>query len=148
MDYYSPQNPDYGLWYTLRRAHEAIHKIRKSELRSSKLSTAETGVLLVVHEGHNKITPAEISRQLLKDPHSISQLLVRMGKKGFLKNVKGVPKKNMVQVQLTPKGEEAYKLSMEGNKLNRIMNVLSGKEKEQLVSYLNRLRERAIEETR
>jgi len=148
MDYYSPQNPDYGLWYTFRRAHEAIHKIRKLELRRFKLSTVETGVLLIVHEGHNRVTPAEISRQLLKDPHSISQLLVRMAKKGLLKNIKGVPKKNMVQVQLTPKGEEAYKLSTKGNKLNKIMCVLSEKEKKQLISYLDRLRERAIEEIR
>ena len=72
MDYYFPSDPDYSLWYTIRRAHEAIHKVRKSEIRPYKLSTVETGVLLIVHKAKNDITPAEISRQLLKDPHSIS----------------------------------------------------------------------------
>lgn len=148
MDFYKPLDPDYSLWWTLRRAHEAIYKNRKSELRKFKLSTVESGVLFIVHESHNKVTPAEISRQLLKDPHSISQLLVRMGRKGLIKNVKGVPRKNMVQVQLTAKGAEAFKLSTKGNKMNKIMNVLSEKEKKQFVSYLDRLRERAVEETR
>ena len=148
MDYYFPSDPDYSLWYTIRRAHEAIHKVRKSEIRPYKLSTVETGVLLIVHKAKNDITPAEISRQLLKDPHSISQLLSRMEKKGLLTNAKGYPKKNMVQVKLTEKGKRAFKLSESGNKVGNIMNVLSDKEKKQLVTYLDKLRERAMEEMR
>ena len=148
MDYYFPSDPDYSLWYTIRRAHEAIHKVRKSEIRPYKLSTVETGVLLIVHKAKNDITPAEISRQLLKDPHSISQLLSRMEKKGLLTNAKGYPKKNMVQVKLTEKGKRAFKLSESGNKVGNIMNVLSDKEKKQLVTYLDKLRERAMEELR
>ena len=148
MDYFFPSDHDYSLWYTIRRAHEAIHKVRKSELRLHRLSTIETGVLLVVNTAKKGITPAEISRQLLKDPHSISQLLRRMEKKGLLENVKGYPKKNMIQVRLTQKGQEAYKLSMIGKKVSQIMSVLSDKEKEQLVKSLDKLRERAMEAMR
>jgi DNA-binding MarR family transcriptional regulator len=148
MDYYFPSDPDYSLWYTIRRAHEAIHKVRKSEIRPYKLSTVETGVLLIVHKAKNDITPAEISRQLLKDPHSISQLLGRMEKKGLLQNIRGYRKKNMVQVKLTEKGQKAFKLSESGNKVSDIMNVLSEREKKQLVKSLDKLRERAMEELR
>ena len=148
MDYFYPTDPDYSLWYTMRRAHEAIHKVRKSEIRPYKLSTVETGVLLIVHKAKNDITPAEISRQLLKDPHSISQLLGRMEKKGLLHNVKGFRKKNMVQVKLTDKGQKAFKLSESGSKVSEIMNALTDREKKQLVKYLDKLRERAMEELR
>ena len=148
MDYYFPSDPDYSLWYTIRRAHESIHKVRKMEIRPYKLSTVETGVLLIVHKAKNNITPAEISRQLLKDPHSISQLLGRMEKKGLLQNIRGYRKKNMVQVKLTEKGQKAFKLSESGNKVSNIMNVLSDKEKKQLIKYLDKLRERAMEEMR
>lgn len=148
MDYFFPSDHDYSLWYTIRRAHEAIHKVRKLELRPHKLSTIETGVLLVVNTAKKGITPAEISRQLLKDPHSISQLLRRMEKKGLLQNIKGIPKKNMIQVKLTQKGQEAYKLSMIGNKVSQIMSVLSEREKKQLVTSLDKLRERAMKEMR
>ena len=148
MDYFFLSDHDFSLWYTIRRAHEAIHKVRKLELRPHKLSTIETGVLLVVNAAKKGITPAEISRQLLKDPHSISQLLRRMEKKGLLQNIKGIPKKNMIQVKLTEKGQEAYKLSMIGNKVSQIMSVLSEREKKQLVSSLDKLRERAMKEMR
>ena len=85
---------------------------------------------------------------MLKDPHSISQLLGRMEKKGLLQNIRGYRKKNMVQVKLTEKGQKAFKLSESGNKVSDIMNVLSEREKKQLVKSLDKLRERAMEELR
>ena len=94
MKYYNPSDPDYKLWISFRRVHEAINKIRKLELIPYKLSTAETGVLLIVHEAKNQTTPTEISRQLLKDHHSISQLLDRMEKKGLIRKTKGFHRKN------------------------------------------------------
>lgn len=146
MKFYSPSDPDYSLWLSIRRAHEAIYEIRKKEIRPYKLSTIETGVLLVVHGAKNNITPAEISRQLLKPSNLVSQLLTRMEKKGLLYKTRGSPKKNMVQIQLTKKGEEAFKLSTSGKKLNKIMSVLSNREKSQLVKYLDKLRQRAMED--
>ena len=146
MKYYFPSDPDYSLWLYIRRAHEAIYEIRKKEIRPYKLSTIETGVLLIVHESKNNVTPAEISRQLLKPSNLISQLLARMEKKGLLYKNRGKPKKNMIQVRLTKKGEDAFKLSTSGNKLNKIMSALSKRERIQLVKYLDKLRQRAMEE--
>jgi DNA-binding MarR family transcriptional regulator len=146
MKYYFPSDPDYSLWYSIRRTHEAIHKLRKLELSPYRLSTIETGVLLVVHEAKNKITPAEISRQLLKDHHSISQLLGRMEKRGLIRNIKGYRRKNMIRVSLTRKGHEAFINSTKGKNINKIMAVLSESERKQLELYLEKLREKAIEE--
>ncbi len=145
MEYLSSTDPDYSIWLSFRRTHEAIHKIRKIELRPYKLSTVETAVLVTVYRANNKVTPAEISRQLLKDAHSISQLLVRMEKRGLLKRVKGVPRKNMIKVVLTRKGQEAYYHGEKGKAINKIMSALSEKEKKQLVVCLDKLREKAME---
>jgi DNA-binding MarR family transcriptional regulator len=146
MEYYQPSDPDYSLWFSFRRVHEAIHKVRKLELRPYKLSTIETAVLLVVHESKNKTTPAEISRQLMKDPHSISQLLGRMEKRGLLRNTKGFRRKNMIRVSLTKKGNEAFVNSTKGKNIGKIMAVLSEEEKKQLGVYLEKLQEKAKEE--
>lgn len=145
MEYYSSSDPDYSIWLSFRRAHEAIHKVRKIELRPYKLSTVETAVLVTVYRANNKTTPAEISRQLLKDAHSISQLLVRMEKRGLLKRVKGIPRKNMIKVVLTRKGQEAYYHGEKGKSINKIMSALSEDEKKQMVVCLDKLREKAME---
>ena len=141
----SPQGPEYDLWLSFRKAHEAIHKVRKVELRPFRLSTVETAVLLTVHGANNDVTPAEISRELLKDPHSISQLLERMEKRGLLKRTKGYPRKNMIKISLTKKGREAYEKSITGDRISLIMSSLSDKERKQFGEYLDTLREKALE---
>lgn len=148
MEYLSSSDPDYSVWLSFRRAHEAIHKVRKIELRPYRLSTVETAVLVTVHRANNKVTPAEISRQLLKDAHSISQLLVRMERRGLLKRIKGIPRRNMIRVVLTRKGQEAYYHGEKGKAINKIMSVLSDEEKQQLVVSLDKLREKAVENLR
>ena len=99
---------------------------------------------MIVNQGKNKVTPAEISRQLLKDPHSISQLLVRMEKRGLVKNIKGLPRKNMIRVKLTSKGQKAFKNSLESNNLGKIFSILSEDEKEQFHLYCEKIREMAM----
>ena len=99
----------------------------------------------MVHAAKGNANPAEISRQLLKDPHSISQLLGRMEKRGLLRNTKGFTRKNMIKVSLTPKGEEAFDNSIKGKNIVEIMSVLSKGEKKQLETLLKKLREKAIE---
>ena len=146
MKYYFPSDPDYNLWYSIRRTHQSIYNIRKRVISLYKLSTIESGVLFIIHESKNNITPAEISRQLLQAPNQISQLLTRMEKKGLLYKQKGTPKKNVVQVRLTKKGEDAFKLSTTDNKLSKIMSALSKREKRQLLKYLDKLQQRAMEE--
>jgi DNA-binding MarR family transcriptional regulator len=146
MKLYSPSDLDYNLWFTIRRTHEAIHTLRRAEMRKIRLSPIESGVLFVINEAKNKITPAEISRQLFKDPNSISQLLGRMEKRGLIKNIKGFRQKHMVQVKLTEKGQSAFKLSQSGSQLKKILGVLSDKEKMQLIKCFDKLRNKASEE--
>jgi MarR family transcriptional regulator, organic hydroperoxide resistance regulator len=145
MKYYTPSNQDLSLWWSLRRTHEAIHKVRKMEVSPYKISTVETGVLLIVHLSHNTVTPIEIARQLLKDTHSITQLLVRMEKRGLVKRVKDLPRKNMIRVVLTPKGQLAFKQTSGAKTIPKIMSVLTQDEKKQFEVTLNKLRNKTMQ---
>jgi MarR family transcriptional regulator, organic hydroperoxide resistance regulator len=140
MKYFTPSNQDLSIWWSLRRTHEAIHKVRKIEVRPYRLSTVETGVLLIVHLSDNTVTPIEIARQLLKDTHSITQLLVRMEKRGLIKRVKDLPRKNMIRVVLTPKGQSAFKQTSGTKSIPKIMSVLTPDEKQQFKVILDKLR--------
>jgi DNA-binding MarR family transcriptional regulator len=144
MEYYSPSNKDMGLWWSIRRTHEAIHKIRKIELRKYRISTIESAVILIVRQSRNLVTPIEIARQLLKDAHSISQLLIRMEKRGLLKRVRNLPRKNMIRVVLTPKGQDLYKHIGEAKSISKIMSALTPDERQQFDLALEKLRSKAM----
>lgn len=142
--YLSPENTDMNVWLWFRRTFTAISKARQKELRPYGISLPESAVLYVVHELNNRVTPTEISRQLLTDIHSISQLLVRMENRGLLRRVKDFPRKNMIRVALTRKGREIRKQAIAGETMTNIMSDLSESEKKQFLSYLSKMRSKAM----
>ncbi|MFC1951425.1 MarR family winged helix-turn-helix transcriptional regulator [Chloroflexota bacterium] len=127
----------YILWVLLAQTRHAIAKARKKALRKYNMSTTQAGTLFVIHAIGDKATPAKISRWLFREPHSVSELLGRMEKKGLVKKVKDLDKKNQVRIMLTEKGRETYHhQSINPEPLNRIMSSLSDEERRQLRSYL------------
>ena len=136
----------FNLWWVLRRTSHVIMKSRNKELANCGISTATSAVLFISHTMDSKVTPAEISRQLLREAHSVSGLVARMEKAGLVRKVKDLDRKNMVRVELTEKGREAYARAQKRESIHRIMSVLSEAEREQLMSSLLKLREAALKE--
>jgi DNA-binding MarR family transcriptional regulator len=93
----------------------------------------------------DKATPAEISRGLFREPHSISEILGRMEKQGLLRRTKDTGRRNLVKAELTDKGREAYTRSAKRESIHKIMSVLSREEHQQLELYLRRIRDRALQ---
>ncbi|MDD5191488.1 MAG: MarR family transcriptional regulator, partial [Dehalococcoidales bacterium] len=115
---------DYNLWALLRQTRDAMVKARDRELEKHGSSTIQAAVLFTIQDIGPEATPAEISRRMVREPHSISGLLSRMEKQGLIKRVKDLPKKNMVRVTLTAKGKEAYEYSTQRAAMYEIMSVL------------------------
>jgi len=67
--------------------------------------------LFVVQSTRERATPSEISRWLLREPHSTSGLITRMEKDGLVTKVDDLERKNMLRVAMTEKGREAYEKS-------------------------------------
>lgn len=136
---------DFFLWVTLYRTVNAMLKVRQKELRRCGLSPAQTSVLHVVHTRNNRVTPAEISRELMRDPNTITEILISMEKDGLLKRVKDLPRKNMIRVELTEKGRKSYQETTRGQSVSKMLSVLPKEEQQQFMSYLNRVTAKAIE---
>ena len=137
---------DFRLWVLLRRTRRAIHKARERELRKADISTINFGVLSVIQAIGNRPTLAEISRWLLRESHSISELIGRMEKGGLVRRVRDLEKKNLVRIEITEKGQQVYNRSAKRTVIHRIMSSLSEEEQRQLDSCLNKLRDRAYKE--
>ena len=137
----------FELWTLLHEAYDIISRVRDSELREAGISRIQSAVLFTVKTGIMPATPAAISRCLIRKPHAVSRLLDRMQRQGLVKKVKDLERKNMVRVVLTEKGEEAYCQSMNNrDAILRVMLAISQPERNNLRAYLERLRDKGLEE--
>ena len=138
------EDRDYELWVLLTQARAALSRARRKELHRHNITTRQSAVLFVIQAIGGKATPGEIARWLLREPHSISELLSRMEKDGLVRKIKGLDKKNVVRIVLTEKGRKAYDKSVVRESIHEIMSSLSEEERQQLRSCLQKLRDKAL----
>jgi len=143
---YLSVDKDYTLWGLLIQAKDMVFKAREKELRQYGISPEEAAVLFIVQSIGNQATPAEISRWLLRKPHTVSGILSRMEKKGLVRKTKDLDRENLVSVTLTEKGQQAYHQSTKIESIRQIMSSLSEDERQQLSSGLKKLRDRALKQ--
>lgn len=138
---------DYGLWVLLNQARDSVHKAREKELAQYGISSSQAAVMFISKMIDSEVTPSEISRWLLKEPHTVSAIISRMERQGLVKKVKGKGKNNSVNISLTKMGEEAYINSEKIQSIKDIISKLNADEIERLSSLLARLRDIAIDYT-
>jgi len=144
--YYSYSDADHDLWILLTHTRYAIYRSREKELLRYGVSPEQVGVLFIVQALGNRATPSEISRYILRQPHTVSALIERMQKKGFVKKSHDLDKKNLIRVSLTEKGQKVYENSTKRGPIHRIMAVLSDQERTQLRGLLEKLHTQARKE--
>ena len=135
---------DYNLWVLMRQTRDAMTKARERELEKYGISSIQAAVLFTVQSIGVEATPAEISRRLVREPHSVSGLLSRMEKQGLIKRVKDLPKRNMLRVVMTEKGETAYDQSTKRTTMHEIIGILSENERRRLWDDLEKLRDKSM----
>jgi DNA-binding MarR family transcriptional regulator len=142
----SAADRDYELWVLLSQVQEVIFKARENELRAVGVTPRKAAVLFIIKAIDGLATPAEIARWMYREHHSVVGILNRMEKEGLLKMKKGIPRKHMISVELTKKGEEAYIRSRDLVSIHNIMSSLSKVEKDNFRKHLETLRDRALME--
>jgi DNA-binding MarR family transcriptional regulator len=144
--YFSYSDEDHDLWMLLTHTRYAIYRAREKELQRYGVSPEQVGVLFIVQALGNQATPSQISRYILRQPHTVSALIERMAEKGLVKKVHDLDKKNLVRVSLTEKGQKIYESSTRRGPIHKIMGVLSAEERVQFRNILDKLHLRARKE--
>ena len=134
------------LWALLGQARLAMLKVRRKELRQYNVSPNKSIVLLSLQVIGDKATPAQISRWLFREPHSISELVGRMEREGLVRKTRDLDRKDQVRVVITEKGREVYHQALKLESVRKMMSSLSGEERQQLRSCLLKLRNSAVKE--
>ncbi len=135
---------DYNLWVLMRQTRDGMMKAREKELGKYGISSIQAALLFTIQAIGDDATPAEISRRLVREPHSVSGLLSRMEKQGLVRRVKDLPKRNMVRVVMTDKGKKTYEQSTKRTMMHEVFANLTEREKKDLWDILEKLRSRSL----
>jgi DNA-binding MarR family transcriptional regulator len=137
--YFSYSDEDHDLWMLLTHTRYAIYRAREKELQRYGVSPEQVGVLFIIQALGNRATPSEISRYILRQPHTVSALIERMSEKGLVNKVHDLDKKNLVRVSLTEKGKKIYDGSTKRGPIHKIMSSLSDQERTDFRKILDKL---------
>jgi DNA-binding MarR family transcriptional regulator len=136
---------DHQLLVLLFQTRDLMLSLKRKELRKFGSTVEEATMLIHISKLGDKATPTELSRQLLRKHHSITGILLRMEKKGLIKRNKDLKRKNMIRVSMTEKGEAVYQNAKKEDVLDRLVDILSDKQKQDMANYLNILRDKAFD---
>ena len=139
-------NEDFRLWVLMRQTTEAIRKLRARELGKYGISPVHAAILYILKTSDEPVTPALISRWLIREPHGVSEMLDRMEKIGLVSKVKDLDRKNRVRIVITDKGEEVYQIASEMKSIRKVMSRLSYKQRGKLSLHIRLLRGKAFKE--
>jgi len=134
ITYFSDGDRDYDLWNLFTSARYATFRAREKELQRYGLTPGHAQILFVVQALKENARVTEISRYVLRQPHSVSTMVNRMIKLGLVKKVSGAAHKRIII--LTVKGLEAYELTAKRGPVHRIMQSLT---EEQRLQFQNAL---------
>jgi DNA-binding MarR family transcriptional regulator len=140
-------NEFYGLWLLLSQTRSAIFKARHKKF-GQYMHPNQAATLVAVWRYSGQATPAMLSRHLFLEPHTTSELITRMAKKGLIKKSRDKTRKNGIRVSITEKGREMCSNVMHADFIRSIMSSLSEAQRQQLQSWLTILNEAAQKELR
>ncbi len=139
---------EYTLVTQIMQVADIFVKVRERELLPQNLSATAAEILFLVDAMGQDVTPAKITRMLLREPHSISGILKRMETHGLLKRTKNMERKNQIRITLTAKGEKALKQAMKLDGTTNVLSRLSAARQKELKTSLTALKEAGMKELR
>lgn len=138
-------NDDFKLWSIFNQGSEAAIKVFDTELfRNFGISYIQMAVMYVIKNTGKPLSPTEISRVLLREPHTTAALINRMEKQGLVKKTRDSRMKNIKRVSLTRKGEDIYAKAIEDETRFQLLSCLSPEEKECLLACSEKIRNEAL----
>jgi DNA-binding MarR family transcriptional regulator len=135
----------YRLWLLLSQTRSAIFKARQKRL-GRYVHFNQAAALLTIWALEGQATPAVLSRYLFLEPHSASELIIRMEKKGLVTKNKDKVRGNIVRLSITEKGRKLCTQTVQADFIRSIMSSLTKEQREQLSSSLSILFSLALKE--
>jgi DNA-binding MarR family transcriptional regulator len=135
----------YRLWLLLTQTRAAIFKVRHKKV-GQYLHPNQAAALISVWALNGRVTPAALARRLFLEPHTVSELIIRMEKKGLVTKSRDRENATVVRISITNKGREVCQRVMGQKLIRQIMSKLTDEQRTQLKTSLEILFNEAIKE--
>jgi DNA-binding MarR family transcriptional regulator len=135
---------DFMLWVLIAQTRDAILRARELEYSQYGISNERRAVLAIIQNGGGRATPVDIARNLFRELHSVTEMLLRMERDGLVTRHRGKGR-SKVEVSLTEKGLDVFNQSFHSETDKKIFSALTKKQRERLSQYLWKLRVRTLE---
>ena len=123
----------------LGKARHLLVRARQKELAPFHISPRQATVLTVIDDLGDKANLTELAEHTDRNINTLSIQITRMENDGLVKKVREEPKSNKLRFELTEKGLEACQEVKKINSLTEIMSALTEKERQQLISLLEKI---------
>jgi DNA-binding MarR family transcriptional regulator len=143
------KDPYLTAWVRLRQASDAALRATEIELGKRQTTLAQMDVLLILSMSKVPLSPGEISAYVFREKHSVSALLSRMQRAGYVKKVRSKKDQRVVKIQIQPKGKELLNQSIAvilGYARDLLKARFSVKEIKQLDRFMKALRDVSLRE--
>lgn len=130
---------NFDLWRLITRVNHSLFLLQQREISQYHIPICQLQVLHIMQNLGSKATLSEIARQVEREIHVISRQTMRMEKDGLIRRIKNTPKSNILKFELTEKGLEIAKMSLESKSLKKLFSSLSVEERCQIESILNKI---------
>ncbi|SAL18654.1 MarR family transcriptional regulator [Caballeronia turbans] len=97
-----------SLGYYLAKARNVLIMRTDQALKPLDLTSPQIGVMLMLASGRAR-TPLELSREMSYDSGSMTRMLDRLEKKGFVSRARSEADRRVVELSLTERGRDAAK---------------------------------------
>ena len=125
---------------------DLFRRARQRELLQYGTNPHQMAVMQILFKLGGSATTAEISSQLLRERHSVHELLMRMVRAGLLRKINDSNRKNGVKVEFTEKGLKAYHQARDMKDFQNLLSTLNKKQRKQLRTYIKALFKASMED--
>lgn len=135
----------YGLIYETR---DAFFRARSNELNKWGITEIEAHALVKIKQIGKDATPTQIAQLMFREHNTVSALLTRMEKKGFITRKKDPERKNIWRINFTSKGEIALQQSLKRESMHNVLAAATISKEELVVlrDCLIRIRNNALKQ--
>jgi len=142
--------PALDVWWRLRQVEQVMERALHWQLDAHGITLPQIDVLMILSVSRTPLTPSEIAAYVFRERHSISELLTRMHKAGYVKKVRSRKDKRFVTIRMLPKGkdllQEFTRAGLVYYSIRIVKSALSEEEIRQLDELLKKLRNSALQE--
>jgi len=135
----------YELWLLLSQTRSAIFKARHKKF-GRYMHPNQAAALVMIWRYDGQATPATLANLLFLEPHSISELVDRMQKKGLVTKTRDKNRGNVVRISMTDQGRKICSELVQADFIRSLMSRLSAAQRRQLSTCLSILFNAAVAE--